>query len=124
MTSRDIELEPHTRGDTFAYSTTLGNGWVAGDFTGGLKFTVRSYVPATSTLDDADALDAVSVAGGGIVASGTSVTVTIAASRTTLWPAKRLYWDLQGVVAGPTPLVYTIAGGTIRVMSDVTRSTA
>lgn len=123
MTTIDIELAPHRRGDTFEYSTTLEGGWTFEHFTGGLKFTLRSSLPPSEVTSDADAIDQASTAGGEIVASGTSVEVTIPAARTTNWPTRRLYWDLQGVVAGATPRVYTLASGTIQIRADITRST-
>lgn len=125
MSSTGIALTPHTRGDTFVYSTTLGNDWVAADFTGGIKFTLRTSLPASSVTTDADSgvVAQVSVAGGGIVASGADLTITIHESVTTAWPVGRLYWDLQGVVTGSPNRVYTVAAGTILIQSDVTRST-
>lgn len=121
--STDVILEPHTRGDTFVYSTTLGNGWFAEHFTGGLKFTLRATLPSSSVVTDLDAVDQGSTTGGEIIASGTAITITIPASRTNRWPPKRLFWDLQGVVAGSVPRVYTIASGTIQIRADITRST-
>jgi hypothetical protein len=123
MTTTGITLAPHVRGDTFIYSTALGNGWVAADFSGGIRFTLRSRYPASSVTTDADAVDQATLAAGDIVASGANLTITIPAARTTLWAAGRLYFDLQGVVAGATPRVYTIASGVITILPDVTRST-
>lgn len=116
-------LDPHRRGDTFEYSFTLGNGWVGADFTGGVKFTLRSAQVASSVVTDTDAIDQASVATGEIVFSGATATVTIPASRTTSWPAKQLYWDLQGVISGATPRVYTVDDGVIAIRPDITRST-
>jgi hypothetical protein len=123
MSSLGIVLPPHVRGDTFPYEGTLDDDWTAEQFTGGLKFTLRQRYPASSVVTDADVVDQASTAGGEIVASGDSVEVTIPASRTTGWPIGRLYWDLQGVIAGGTPRVYTIASGSILILPDVTRST-
>jgi hypothetical protein len=122
MSVSGITLDPHRRGDTFEYSSTLEDDWVGADFTGGVKFTVRSSIPATSVTDDSAALAQVSVAGGGIVFSGADFTVTIAASVTTTWPVGRLYWDMQGVITTGS-VVHTIASGTIVIQPDVTRST-
>jgi hypothetical protein len=52
-----------------------------------------------------------------------TVAITIPAERTTDWPAGKLVFDLQGVIAGATPRVYTIASGVITILPDVTRST-
>jgi hypothetical protein len=123
MTTPGIDLVTHVRGDTFVRLTTLGNGWVAADFTGGLKFTLRERVPASSVVTDADVVDQASLAGGEITASGAELTITIPASRTNVWPTRKLYWDLQGVVSGAVPRVYTIASGTVEIVGDVTRST-
>jgi hypothetical protein len=123
MTTSGIALDAHVRGDTFIYATTLGNGWVAADFTGGLKFTLRTAFPASSVVTDVDAVDQASVAGGEIVASGANLTITIPASRTTEWARGRYLWDLQGVVSGTPNRVYTVAYGTIVILGDVTRST-
>jgi hypothetical protein len=123
MSSLGIALTPHVRGDTFVYSTTLEGGWVAEDFSGGLKFTLRERAAASSVVTDTDAVDQASVAGGEIEATGTSVTITIPASRSTTWPVKGLLFDLQGVVTGTPNRVYTIASGTIVILRDMTRST-
>lgn len=117
------DLRLHVRGDTFRYSFTLGNGWVGTDFTGGLKFTLRTTLPASSVVSDSDAVDQASVAAGEILMSGASGTVTIPASRAYDWPTGTLVWDLQGTVtAVPDNIVYTIDRGSIRVVGDVTRS--
>jgi hypothetical protein len=119
-----VVLAPHTRGDTFNYNAELGNDWVVADFTGGLKFTLRRTIPLSSVVTDADAIDQATSGSGEIVGSGANISITIPASRTTAWPAgKKLVWDLQGVVAGATPRVYTIASGEITIRGDVTRST-
>jgi hypothetical protein len=125
MTTTGVQLPSHTRGDTFSYSTAIGNGWVAADFTGGIKFTLRRRHPASSVTSDADAdvLAQASIANGQIVASGANLTITIPASVTTNWPAGTAYFDLQGVVSGTPNRVYTIASGVITILPDVTRST-
>jgi hypothetical protein len=124
MSTPNVVLEPHTRGDTFVYSTTITGGWTAEQFTGGLYFTIRRRLPASTVVDDADAIARASVATGEIVAVGTSVVVTIAASISKLWLAKELVWDLQGVVAAvPENIVHTLSRGTIRIEGDVTRRT-
>ena len=115
-------LAEHRRGDTFIYSFTLGNGWVGSDFTGGVKWTLREYEVESSVLDDTDASEQASVAGGEITFVGAIGTITIPASRTTRWPTGSLRWDLQGVVDGATPLVYTIDYGRLPVRGDITRS--
>lgn len=116
------KLDSAVRGDTFSYSFTLGSGWTGSDFTGGVRFTLRERIPDSSVTDDADAIDQATTTGGEITFSGATGTVTIPASRTTLWPTKVLLWDLSGTVSGATPLVYTIDSGTILIRGDVTRS--
>jgi len=115
-------LDPHRRGDTFVYGFTLGNGWVGSDFTGGVKFTLRSSPAPSATTTDDDAVDQASVANGEIVFSGAAGTITIPASRTNEWPAASLHWDLQGVISGSPDVVHTIDDGAIRIKADVTRS--
>ncbi len=115
-------LASHRRGDTFSRTFTLSNGWTGATFTGGVKFTVRESIPASSVVTDDGALAQVSVAGGGIVFAAEVGTVTIAASVTTTWPAKRVYWDIQGVVDGSPDQVYTIDSGDISILPDITRS--
>jgi hypothetical protein len=56
------------------------------------------------------------------VFSGADGTVTIPASRTTSWPARKLLFDLQGVVSGSPDTVYTIDSGYILILGDITRS--
>lgn len=116
-------LDPHRRGDTFVYSFVLGGGWTGSDFSGGVKFTLRSSIPDSSTTTDADAIDQASVATGEIVFTGSSGVITIPATRTTVWPATSLHWDLQGIISGTPSIVYTIDDGAIRIKPDVTRST-
>lgn len=123
MGTTGIVLPAHIRGDTFIYEGTLDDGWTAEQLSGGLKFTLRKRYPESDVVtDDDEDEDFVDQASGEIVASGTSVVVTIPASRTTAWPAGKLYWDLQGVISGATPRVYTIASGVISILPDVTRA--
>jgi hypothetical protein len=119
----DVVLDPHVRGDTFEYSTTLLDGWTAETFTGGLRFTLRTRYPESSVADDTGAVASVTTTTGEIVAAGTAVAVTIPASATKLWPAKKLVWDLQGIVTGSPNKVYTIAMGDIVIDPDVSRTT-
>lgn len=116
------QLAPLFRGDTFLYSFTLAGDWVAADFTGGLKMTFRTEIP--DGADDSDALYQASVSGGQIVTSGASGTITIPASVTSGWPARRLLWDLQGVIDSGEDIVHTIDAGTLLVIADITRSVA
>lgn len=115
-------LDPHFRGDTFDYDFTIGSGWVFADFTGGLKFTLRTRAPSSSTVADTDATDQATSAGGEVTGSGTAGNVLIRASRTTTWPTGRLYWDLQGIISGSPNRVYTIDSGTITIVADITRA--
>jgi hypothetical protein len=123
MSSTGIVLAPHTRGDTFPYSTVLQGGWTAEQFSS-LKFTIRKKYPASTVVNDGDAdvVAQATTANGQIVASGTSVEVTIPASLVTDWPTGKLVWDLQGVLSG-SGRVHTIASGVITILPDVTRST-
>lgn len=117
------KLEVQKRGDTFDREFTLGNGWVGADFDG-VKFTLRTEIPPSSTVTDSDAVDQASVATGEITFVGNVGTIVIPASRTTAWPGnKKLFWDLQGVIDASEDLVYTVDDGTIVIDGDVTRST-
>jgi hypothetical protein len=115
-------LAPHTRGDTFKYSNTLGAGWVGADFTGGFKFTLRTALPGAGIEDDSDptVVDKASVATLEIVFTGAAFVITIPKERTTLWPVRVLHWDLQGVVTA-NGYAKTIDSGTIQINADVTR---
>jgi hypothetical protein len=125
MTTLGVTLPSHVRGDTFEYSTELEDGWTFAQFTGGIRFTLRQRYPASSVVTDADVVDQASTVAGEIVAGAEpeTVAITIPAERTTDWPAGKLVFDLQGVIAGATPRVYTIASGVITILPDVTRST-
>lgn len=81
---------------------------------------MRDYL--AESVDDSDAMEQASVANGEIVFSGAVGTITIPASRTTLWRTGRIHWDLQGVITGATNVVHTIDDGTISIRADVTRS--
>lgn len=117
-----IRLDPHCRGDTFSRNFTLSGDWLGTDFTGGVKFTLRTEIPASSVVTDEDAIDQASVEGGEITFDEGVGTVLIPASRTTAWPLGRLMWDLQGTVSGSPARVYTIASGVLVVVGDVTRA--
>jgi hypothetical protein len=120
----DTVLDPFVRGDTFRYEFDLGNDWLGVDFSGGVKFTLRKRLPATTITSDTDAsvVDQATTDANEITFNGEVGTVIIPASRTQNWPApKKLYWDIQGVVAS-TGFRKTIDGGTIEIESDVTRS--
>jgi hypothetical protein len=118
-----VKLDPHVRGDTFVYSFTLGNGWTAAMFTGGVKWTLRDGAPSTDIVADSDALAQASVADGQIVFSDTTTaTITIPDTVTDAWLTKSLSWDLQGVVTGPPRRTYTISFGSILILPDYTRS--
>lgn len=122
MTITRVNLDSHKRGDTFRCSTTLSGDWTASDFTGGLRMVFRTSVPpSTETTDDA-AVDVASTTGGEITADGTDVSIEIPASRTTSWPAKKLLWELQGVISGEEPEVHTLAEGTILITPDIARA--
>jgi hypothetical protein len=114
-------LPPHVRGDTFSRSFTLGNSWLGSTFTGGVKFTLRTRAPASSVVTDTDAVDQATTVAGEITFVGAVGTILIPASRTTVWAAGKLYWDLQGSVTG-VPTIYTIDYGTIIIVADITRA--
>jgi hypothetical protein len=117
-------LDSQLRGDPFVYTGTLGNGWVFADFTGGLKFTLRTEIPESTVTTDTDAVDQASSTSlePEITGGGTTVTITIPSERTDAWPKGRLHWDLQGTITGATPAKRTIDRGTILIVGDVTRS--
>lgn len=119
------KLDPIVRGDTFRYSFTLSDDWTGASFTGGVKFTLRTTAPASSVVSDAGVVHQALSTGGSpeITFSGNVGTILIPASATTTWGARSYLWDLQGVVSGTTPTVYTIDSGTISVTPDITRST-
>lgn len=113
-------LPDFRRGDTFEYSFTLTNSWVGSDFTGGFVFTLRESYPASSVTTDADAVYQASVASGEIVFVGAVGTITITDANTATWPAKKLYWDIQGKVTGGPK--HTPDSGEIKILPDITRS--
>jgi hypothetical protein len=117
-------LDPQRRGAEFKYTFTLGNGWTSSMFTGGLIFTLRTRIPASTVLDDTDAavVAQASVAGGEITFSTTTVgTILIPGADTKTWPTGRLYWDLQGIVTTGAR-VLDVDDGTITIIGDVTRT--
>lgn len=115
-------LAPQRRGDEFRYAFVLGNGWTASMFSGGLKWTLRRSVPESAEVTDTGAVYQASVAGGQITFSDTTHgTILIPGATTTIWPARRLYWDLQGVVTVGAR-VLTIDSGDILIAGDITRS--
>jgi hypothetical protein len=121
-------LAPQRRGDTFARTFTLSVGWTGAMFTGGMAFTLRRSVPASSVVSDADAVDQATAAGGEITFAGAGTsedpcvaTITIPASRTNSWPARELYFDVEGTVSGSPDVVHTLDSGTIPILADVTR---
>jgi hypothetical protein len=124
MTTENIVLDAQRRGTEFKYDSALTAGWTEAMFTGGIVFTLRKRLPASSVVDDTDSdvVGQVSVADGGIVfTSPTEFTVTIPGSVTTSWPTRTLYWDMQGIVATGNR-VLDIAAGTVLVVADVTRT--
>jgi hypothetical protein len=96
-------------------------------FDGGIRFTLRKRIPASTVLDDTDddVVAQVSDApGGGIVfSSETDFEVVIPGSLTNTWPLKPTHWDMQGIIlATPNNRVLDIAWGTVPVQGDVGRS--
>ena len=126
MTTANVKLDPQRRGTEFKYISTLKDGWTAPMFTGGILFTIRRVIPGSEVPDDSDpdVLAQVSVAGGGIVfTNDTDFTVTIPGAVTKAWPAKQVFWDMQGsITAVPDNRVLDIAAGTVVVVGDITRS--
>jgi hypothetical protein len=109
------------RGDTLIYSFTLSDTWTGASFTGGVRFVMRKTRVPSSTTTDADAFHISSVENGEISFIGNVGTITIAASVTTTWEPVKYYWDLQGVIAGTTPRVFTIDSGFLAVIADIGR---
>ncbi len=114
-------LDPQLRGDPFVYTATLGNGWVFSDFSGGIKFTLRTEIPESTVTTDTDAVDQATTDEGDVTGGGTTVTISIPSERTDAWPKGRLHWDMQGLITGATPAKRTIDRGTILIIGDVTR---
>lgn len=110
------------RGDTFEESFTLSTGWTGTSFTGGVQFTVRASVPATTVTSDTDAKFVASTDDGSIVFLGNIGTITVAATVATTWNPGTYLWDLQGAISGTVPKVYTIDSGTLTVRPDITRT--
>jgi hypothetical protein len=122
MTTTGVELEPCVRGDPFVYSTPLLDGWLASHFTGGMRFTLRVREAISSEVTDEGAVASVTTTSGHITAVGATVTVTIPSSTTTAWPAKKLYFDLQGTISGSPSQSKTVAMGTVEVLADASRT--
>jgi hypothetical protein len=116
-------LDPQVRGDPFTYHGVLGNGWTQASFSE-MRFTLRERTAASTTITDTDAVDqALKTASEIVFTSDTAFTVSFPSSRTTEWPAKLLKWDLQGTVAGSSPVASrTIDYGEIVIVPDVTRA--
>src|SRR5512145_1593015 len=102
------------RGDTFRYSFRLSEGWSPAMFAA-LAFTVRDSIPPSNVHDDLGALAQATLENGGIAIDGDVATITIHPAQTTVWPLARLYWDVQGIVVGSPPAVYTLDFGTLLV---------
>lgn len=117
-------LDPHFRGDAFDKTVTLDGA--ASYYTGGLRFTLRRTIPASTVVTDADAVaKATTSPGEGIegevFVDGANVRVYFASSVTNGWPVGRLYWDLQGKVTDGAGLK-TIDSGEIMIRADITRT--
>ena len=120
-------LDPHTRGDPFVYTTPpLDGGWLFSQFDE-VVMTFRSSVAESSVTDDTDAVDQAKLSLGEIAPAGDSLTatITIPSSRTTAWPLRWLYWDIQATIlgsGGSDDQSRTIDSGRIYIRGDVTRS--
>lgn len=116
-----ITLDPQMRGDPFGYSSVLSGDWVESMFPGGFLWTLRARKPPSTTVTDTDAIDQASSDDGEIVfADDTHFTIALPSPRTTTWPSKTCFWDLQGKISDDAK--HTLAWGTIIVMADMTRS--
>jgi hypothetical protein len=124
MTTENVTLDRFRRGTEFSYSSSLTSGWTDATFTGGILFTLRRRLPASSIVDDTDTgvVHQASLANGQIAFSDeTAFTVTIPASFTHQWPTEKLVWDMQGKITTGSR-VLDIAAGTVLVVPDVTRT--
>ncbi len=118
-------LDPHRRGDTFSRSVPLAEGWEWEEFTGGVKFTLRSTIPPSDEETDTAAVDQATDDAGEITFNETTrmITVVIPASRSNSWERGKLYWDLEvRVTDAPHDRVYTLDAGDILIQADFTRS--
>ena len=127
MTTENVVLEAHRRGSEFKYSSVLENGWTVDMFTGGILFTVRKRIPASSVVNDRDpdvvAQASIATGGGIVFSTSTAFTVTIPGVFNAAWPTEKLYWDMRGfITAVPHKRVLDIAAGTVEVRGDVTRT--
>ncbi len=108
----------HRRGDKFDLPFTLTN-IVASQVTAAW-FTVRERAPAATVLDDADAVQQVTLAGGGVTfPSATSGRVHIPTFGA-LFTLSHYVYDLQ--VAGVDGEPLTLVGGQLTLTPDVTRA--
>jgi hypothetical protein len=71
---------------------------------------------------DITAISQASTSAGTITFIGAVGTITIPASVTNAWDPGVYLWDLQGVVSGATPAVYTLDSGNLTVTGDITRA--
>lgn len=115
-----ITAEAQRRGDTFEYTFPAPTGWTWAQFTGGVFFTLREEIPASTVLDDDDAVAVASTADGRVTFDGDTGTVLIPASETKTWPQKRLYFDIEGRITDGAK-VHTILIGRLPMLPDITR---
>jgi hypothetical protein len=129
------DLAPHRRGDTFGTASaprtfTLAVGLTGSTFTAGVRWTLRSKVSGDDGF--VDQASSVEGEGGEITFSGEGTdedpcvgSIKIPASRTEGWPARDLYWDLEGRIAGvgegAEDEVVTLDSGELPVLPDITR---
>ena len=125
------ELAPFTRGTSFARTSVLSEGYNEASFTGGVKFTLRTTIPASTVLDDTGAVaqateaDGLTFDGDGTAEDLCVVTIRFPASATKLWPMAKLVWDLKGTILGvgdDDDEVFQLGSGTLLVLGDVGRS--
>lgn len=120
MTTLGVRFDPHVRGTTFDYSTTMGNGFTAEMFQGGIRCTLRTRYPASSVVSDADAVAHGDIDSGNVIAAGTALRIRFLDSK--LWPTGVIYWDVEGAVNVDGTDVRCIASGSVEILPDVTRS--
>lgn len=131
-------LASHRRGDTFGTAQvprrfTLTTPLTGATFTGGVRWTLRSKIPGSSSGGDGFVAQASSEEGEGdgaitFTGEGTELdpcigSMTFPASSTAEWPARDLFWDLEGIITGTPPAedeVITLDSGEIPILPDVT----
>ena len=111
----------HYRGTTFAKTVTLdepASFYELYRFTGRFRIPVRTAATADAENDPNVIFALTSEPDGGIVASGSTLVITIDAADALEWP-DLVYWDIKGITSAG--FVGPVDDGTIEVTGDVTR---